>query len=51
MSERPMTVTTSREPTQQERAAASRLVLRHARNRHDLRTLLDMLGLGRREDQ
>jgi hypothetical protein len=38
-------ITTSRESTPAERAAASRLVLRHARSRDDLRLLLDALGL------
>ncbi|MGP4084143.1 hypothetical protein [Streptomyces sp. KR55] len=37
--------TAARETTPAQRAAASRLVLRHARNREDLRYLLDVLGL------
>jgi hypothetical protein len=38
-------LTAARETTPAERAAASRLVLRHARNRDDLHLLLDALGL------
>jgi len=38
-------VTTARETTPAERAAASRVVLKNARNREDLRLLLDALGL------
>jgi hypothetical protein len=41
-------VTASRENTPDERRAASRAVLRHARNRADLRLLLDALGLNNR---
>lgn len=32
-------------PTPEQRRAASRVVLRHARSREDLRLLLDALGL------
>lgn len=39
------TITLGPGPTPDERRAASRLVLRHARNREDLRLLLDALGL------
>ncbi|MHB9862146.1 hypothetical protein [Streptomyces sp. YIM S03343] len=38
-------VTADRGTTRAQRAAASRLVLRHARNLADLRLLLDALGL------
>jgi hypothetical protein len=38
-------VTAARESTREQRVAASRLVLRKARNRDDLRLLLDALGL------
>jgi hypothetical protein len=38
-------ITTGRENTREERVAASRVVLRAARNREDLRLLLDALGL------
>ncbi|MGW2260085.1 hypothetical protein ACWCXE_20045 [Streptomyces sp. NPDC001780] len=38
-------ITTGRETTAAERVAASRLVLRRARSREDLRDLLDALGL------
>ena len=38
-------VTNARETTPAQRAAASRLVLKHARSRDDLRLLLDALGL------
>jgi hypothetical protein len=38
-------ITAARETTPAERAAASRLVLKHARSRNDLRLLLDALGL------
>ena len=38
-------VTAARETTPAQRAAASRLVLKHARSRDDLRLLLDALGL------
>jgi len=38
-------VTAARENTPEERAAASRAVLRRARDRDDLRQLLDALGL------
>lgn len=38
-------VTAARQNSPAERAAASRLVLRHARDRQDLRLLLDALGL------
>lgn len=41
----PRLVTAAREITPAERAAASRLVLRQARDRNDLRLLLDALGL------
>lgn len=40
-------ITTGRQATPQERVAASRLILRHARNRDDLRLLLEALGLNR----
>jgi hypothetical protein len=38
-------ITAARENTREERIAASRLVLRKARDRDDLRQLLDVLGL------
>ena len=38
-------VTAARETTPAQRATASRLVLKHARSRDDLRLLLDALGL------
>lgn len=38
-------VTAAREITPEERVAASRLVLRKARDRDDLRHLLEVLGL------
>lgn len=38
-------VTAARTNTREERTAASRLVLRKARDREDLRQLLDALGL------
>ncbi|MFC9949231.1 hypothetical protein ACFVIN_01460 [Streptomyces prasinus] len=38
-------VTSARENTREERVAASRVVLAKARNRDDLRQLLDALGL------
>jgi len=38
-------VTAARQNTREERTAASRLVLRQARDREDLRQLLDALGL------
>jgi hypothetical protein len=38
-------VTAARQNTREERIAASRLVLRRARDRDDLRQLLDALGL------
>ncbi|MFH9816179.1 hypothetical protein [Streptomyces sp. NPDC017230] len=38
-------VTAARESTPEERVAASRLVLREARGRDDLRLLLEALGL------
>lgn len=38
-------VTAARQNTPEERAAASRLVLRQARGRDDLRLLLEVLGL------
>jgi hypothetical protein len=38
-------VTSARENTREERIAASRLVLRKARDRDDLHQLLDVLGL------
>ncbi|MFJ8049274.1 hypothetical protein [Streptomyces luteogriseus] len=38
-------ITAARENTREERIAASRLVLRKARGREDLRQLLDALGL------
>ncbi|MGX1515042.1 hypothetical protein [Streptomyces collinus] len=39
-------VTAARENSPEERGAASRLVLRKARDRDDLRLLLEALGLG-----
>lgn len=51
MPDTPRTITTGREPTRSERRDASRVVLRHARSREDLRLLLDALGLGRREGE
>ncbi|MYU24513.1 hypothetical protein [Streptomyces sp. SID8352] len=44
-------VTAVRETTPEERVAASRLVLREARDREDLRFLLDVLGLARQGDE
>lgn len=41
-------VTASRENTRAERVAASRAVLKRARNRDDLHLLLDALGLNDR---
>lgn len=38
-------VTAARQNTREERTAASRLVLRRARDHEDLRQLLDALGL------
>ncbi|MGI5443357.1 hypothetical protein ACQEV4_40285 [Streptomyces shenzhenensis] len=38
-------VTADREVTPEQRVAASRVVLRHARSRDDLHYLLDLLGL------
>ncbi|MFD7990767.1 hypothetical protein [Streptomyces mexicanus] len=38
-------ITRDRENTRAERVAASRVVLRHAKSREDLRLLLDALGL------
>lgn len=38
-------ITTARQTTPAERAAAARLVLRNAHNRDDLQLLLDALGL------
>jgi hypothetical protein len=38
-------VTAARKNSPEERVAASRLVLRHARDRDDLRLLLEVLGL------
>jgi hypothetical protein len=43
--------TAARTITPAECAAASRLVLRHARNRDDLRLLLDALGLNNPPDR
>lgn len=41
-------VTAARENTREQRVAASRVVLAKARNRDDLRMLLDALGLNER---
>jgi hypothetical protein len=38
-------ITTDRETTRKQRVKASRVVLRYARDRDDLRLLLDALGL------
>ncbi|MBU8549758.1 hypothetical protein IMX12_13160 [Streptomyces sp. Babs14] len=43
--------TTAREITPEERVAASRLVLRKARDRQDLRLLLDALGLNQQPNK
>ena len=43
-------LTASRANTREERVAASRYVLAHARNREDLHLLLDALGLNQQTD-
>jgi hypothetical protein len=43
-------LTEHRTNTREERVAASRAVLAHARNREDLHQLLDALGLNEKDD-
>ncbi|MFH9977909.1 hypothetical protein ACH4ND_01350 [Streptomyces sp. NPDC017179] len=43
-------ITAHNDTTREERAAASRAVLKQARNREDLRLLLDALGLNNKPD-
>ncbi|MCI0386197.1 hypothetical protein [Streptomyces sp. CNQ085] len=49
MAHLPRWVTSGPEPTPAQRRAASRVVLRHARSREDLRRLLDALGLSQKD--